>query len=74
MAGLVSLFLLACTNRVDVDRHMARDEMEQITEDKWDEDIWGAEHEDIDHKYRVPKLIFYFGENVRSISGDSGES
>ncbi|KAE9379023.1 hypothetical protein N431DRAFT_363816, partial [Stipitochalara longipes BDJ] len=42
--------------------HMARDEMEQITADKWDKDIWGAEHEDVDHKYRVPKLVFYFGE------------
>jgi hypothetical protein len=43
---------------------MARDEMKQITEDRWDENIWGVEHEDIDHKYRVPKLVFYFGEKV----------
>jgi len=50
-----------------VGRHMAKDEMETITEDRWDEDIWGVEHEDVDHKYRVPKLVFYFGEKVCSI-------
>jgi len=43
--------------------HMAKDEMEQITEDRWDKDIWGAENEDADHKFEVPKLIFYFGQN-----------
>lgn len=46
---------------------MAKDEMEQITEDRWDEDIWGVEHEDVDHKYQVPKLVFYFGEKVGSV-------
>jgi hypothetical protein len=49
-----------------VTRHMAKDEMEQITEDRWDHDIWGVEHEDADREFKVPKLIFYFGENVRS--------
>lgn len=45
---------------------MAKDEMDFITEDKWDEDIWGIEHEDPDpdSKTKTPKLIFYFGENV----------
>ncbi|PVH86945.1 hypothetical protein DL98DRAFT_480891 [Cadophora sp. DSE1049] len=43
--------------------HMAKDEMDFITEDKWDEDIWGIEHEDPDTKSRPPKLIFYFGQN-----------
>lgn len=43
--------------------HMAKDEMDFITEDKWDEDIWGIEHQDPDSKSRVPKLIFYFGQN-----------
>lgn len=37
--------------------------METITEDRWDEDIWGIEHEDLDQKRQIPKLIFYFGEN-----------
>jgi hypothetical protein len=44
---------------------MAKDEMEQITEDRWDQDIWGVEHEDVDHNYKVPKLVFYFGQKVR---------
>lgn len=42
---------------------MAKDEMDNITEDRWDEDIWGIEHEEPDQKRQVPKLIFYFGEN-----------
>ena len=41
--------------------------MEQITEDRWDENIWGVEHDDVDHKYQVPKLVFYFGEKVGSV-------
>ncbi len=45
---------------------MAQDEMETITEDRWDEDIWGIEHEDTEHNYQIPKLILYFGENVRA--------
>lgn len=43
--------------------HMAKDEMETITEDKWDKDIWGIEHEDPGQKKHIPTLIFYFGEN-----------
>ena len=39
--------------------------METITEDRWDEDIWGIEHAEADVKDERPKLIFYFGENVR---------
>jgi hypothetical protein len=39
--------------------------METITEDKWDEDIWGIEHEDAGSVVDIPKLVFYFGENVR---------
>jgi len=35
-----------------------------ITEDQWDEDIWGVEHPDDDFKGEIPKLIFYFGQNV----------
>lgn len=43
--------------------HLAKDEMDTITEDRWDEDIWGIEHKDPDQKRRIPTLIFYFGEN-----------
>jgi hypothetical protein len=43
---------------------LAKEEMENITEDRWDEDIWGIEHEDPERKANIPKLIFYFGEKV----------
>jgi pimeloyl-ACP methyl ester carboxylesterase len=49
--------------------YMAADEMRTITEDKWDSDIWGVEHDEkeksngiVVHK-KIPKLIFYFGQN-----------
>lgn len=45
-------------------RHMAQDELESITEDKWDEDIWGIEHADGESTRDIPKLIFYFGKHV----------
>lgn len=38
--------------------------MRMITEDKWDEDIWGVESHNRDSKFEVPKLIFYFGHDV----------
>ena len=40
---------------------MARDEMREITEDRWDEDIWGSSAASIERP--CPKLIFYFGTN-----------
>jgi hypothetical protein len=43
---------------------MARDEMEMISEDRWDEDIWGVEHFDTDSEKVIPKLVFYFGQIV----------
>ena len=43
---------------------MAKDELESITEDRWDEDIWGIEHIDDESRNEIPKLIFYFGEHV----------
>lgn len=47
-----------------MNRHLGKDEMDTITDDKWDEDIWGIEHEDPNQKSAIPKLIFYFGEHV----------
>lgn len=44
-------------------RHLARDEMNTITEDKWNSEIWGVEHSESSQR-SPPKLIFYFGENV----------
>jgi hypothetical protein len=43
---------------------MARDEMEMISGDRWDADIWGVEHPDPDSKETIPKLVFYFGQKV----------
>jgi hypothetical protein len=43
---------------------MAKDELESITEDKWDEDIWGIEHADSESESDIPKLVFYFAEQV----------
>lgn len=38
--------------------------MDNITEDKWDEDVWGVEHEDAASAVEIPKLFFYFGAHV----------
>ena len=38
---------------------MARDEVLQITEDRWNEDIWGAATPDLGSSN--PRLVFYFG-------------
>ncbi len=46
---------------------MAKDEMQMITEDRWDEEIWGAEHPNLDSKNVIPKLVFYFGQNVSTL-------
>lgn len=40
---------------------MGLDEMKEITEDRWDEDIWGFA--DSKPKNRKLKLVFYFGQN-----------
>jgi len=48
------------------DRNMAHDEMNTITVDKWDDEIWGVEQEaeDSESKTSPPKLFFYFAETV----------
>ncbi|KAI6712195.1 hypothetical protein JHW43_005239 [Diplocarpon mali] len=43
--------------------HMAKDEMDFITEDRWDDAVWGVEHENLDTKSENPRLILYFGQN-----------
>lgn len=48
---------------------MAKEEMEQITEDRWDDDIWGVENPSpeagAEASLPPPKLVLYFGQNVR---------
>jgi hypothetical protein len=46
---------------------MAQDEMNTITEDRWDAEIWGTGHED-EQSHENPELIFYFGQNVRKLA------
>lgn len=40
-------------------RHMAADEMQTITSDKWSDDVWGMSNV----KDPVTQLFFYFGRN-----------
>ena len=47
-------------------RHMARDEMDEITSDRWDSDLWGiAKPKDGCPR---PKLFFYFGKDDRWVA------
>lgn len=41
--------------------------MQMITEDQWDEEIWGSEQPSVDSKDVIPKLVFYFGQNVSTL-------
>ncbi|KAM3065645.1 hypothetical protein ACMFMF_010868 [Clarireedia jacksonii] len=44
--------------------YLAKDEMETITEDRWNEDIWGLEAGGGgEERRRTPRLVFYFGRN-----------
>ncbi len=45
---------------------MARDEMLEITEDRWDEEIWGTAS--ASEGGVAPKLIFYFGQSDRWVA------
>ncbi|KAI9841491.1 MAG: hypothetical protein M1837_000652 [Sclerophora amabilis] len=54
--------------------HLAKDEMEQITEDKWDEDIWGGPDDEARRNSNsgtvegAARLSLYFGENDHWVS------
>jgi hypothetical protein len=48
-------------------RHLAKDELENITEDKWTDEVWGVELMDSESKAQAPKLIFYFAEEVSEV-------
>ncbi|KAJ8065293.1 hypothetical protein OCU04_005989 [Sclerotinia nivalis] len=63
-AAKVTTSFLRSKNGIWQALHLARDEMNTITEDKWDSEIWGVEHsESSQSNASPPKLIFYFGEN-----------
>ncbi|KAH8815574.1 hypothetical protein F5884DRAFT_665752 [Xylogone sp. PMI_703] len=54
--------------------HLLRDELNMITEDKWDDDIWGIEHVDKDEKRSIPKLFFYFGHNDHWVANNTRDT
>lgn len=67
MASSVSIYTIKVTlfgSWLKIESHLARDELSMITEDSWDEGIWGVEHPDSDTKQAIPKLVFYFGQKV----------
>ncbi|KAF7881026.1 uncharacterized protein EAF02_006917 [Botrytis sinoallii] len=61
-AAKVTTSFLRSKNGILQALHLARDEMNTITDDKWDSEIWGVEHSESSQS-SPPKLIFYFGEN-----------
>lgn len=58
-AGTVRAYLQSAMG-VRETLHMARDEMNEITADKWDDDVWGSA---TSLKKERTKLYFYFGED-----------
>ena len=48
---------------------MARDEMREITEDRWDEDLWGPATSSPGSTR--PKLVFYFGKDDHWVADHS---
>jgi Lipid-droplet associated hydrolase len=52
---------LYCKRHANWSRYMGRDEMVEITTDKWDSEVWGAVHPSPTRVPR-PKMFFYFGE------------
>lgn len=43
---------------------MAHDEMNTITVDKWEDEVWGVERKAEETKSKSIKLFFYFAETV----------
>jgi len=58
-AARITTAFLRSENGVRQSLHMARDEMLEITADRWEEDVWGSATPCDD--YRPPKLFFMFG-------------
>lgn len=59
-AGPVTTAFLTSPHGVRQALHMGRDEMSQITSDKWDDEVWGAAHPSASGSERA-KLFFLFG-------------
>ncbi|KAF2095072.1 hypothetical protein NA57DRAFT_13079, partial [Rhizodiscina lignyota] len=67
-AAEITTTFLASPNGVYQALYMARDEIRQITIDKWDSDIWGAAHPACTPR---PKLFFYFGEQDHWVANEA---
>ncbi|EPE27594.1 alpha/beta-Hydrolase [Glarea lozoyensis ATCC 20868] len=50
---------------------LADEEMKQISEDRWDEEVWGVENKGLETTDQAPKLIFYFGKEDRWVSSET---
>ena len=52
------------------DRYLAKDEMEIITEDNWNEEVWGAATAAGTNRQDTANsnLVFYWGQGVSCIS------
>lgn len=61
--GLLIVQLTLC-------RHMARDEMNMISEDAWDAEIWGAAQAS-PSGFPRPKLFFLFGKDDHWVSNET---
>ncbi|ATZ54181.1 hypothetical protein BCIN_10g02000 [Botrytis cinerea B05.10] len=72
-AAKVTTSFLRSKNGILQALHLARDEMNTITEDKWDSEIWGVEHSESSQR-SPPKLIFYFGENDHWVSSHTRDA
>lgn len=52
-------------------RYMGRDELLQITEDRWDQSLWGSAAPMAMTSTPNPKLIFYFGKRDHWVADHS---
>lgn len=60
-------------------RYLARDEMEKITVDRWDDEMWGVRRPDVSQDALLgsqgcPKLVFYFAKNDEWVSDETREN
>lgn len=67
-ATATTLSLLTTPGAVFQALSMARDEMAEITHDRWDYSIWGSE------KAGVSRLWFYFGQNDHWVAEETREA
>lgn len=50
--------------------HMGRDEMDVISEDKWDEELWEVFRDAEEHRHRLPKFMFFFAKRDHWVADD----